>query len=400
MMLQCSMQSKARRKLKQHLGIELPVSSPHPLWLHACSMGEVASTAPLVNSLLDKNIPVHITVVTATGMDHIKRLFGDKVSASFLPWDIPGLMHRLVTHLRPRLLLLTETEFWPGLLSACHRGGVPVLGINTRISDRSFPRYHASRWLWRRWLKHVEIFFSQSQLDADRLQAIGVDKKRIRVICNLKYAVSAPDVDASSLRKRLDPGETRPILLAASTHADEEARLLNMLPSWKRVRPDLILALVPRHPERFDEVGDLVKQFGFRLCRWSESPDIACLAKADVILVDVMGALRELYTIADLVFIGGSLVPVGGHNPLEAAICGRSVVTGPHMQNFRDIIEDMKRQSAALTAKDTREVDQFFCSLLGSPEDLQSMHARAAVFMRDRSKVLPAIIRAIEPYLE
>ncbi len=383
-------------KLRQHLTINLPTLPDQPVWIHACSVGEVASVEPLVNALLARNVPVHLTVVTATGMDHARRLFADRISASFLPWDVPGLMQRFVARLRPRLLLLTETEFWPGLLNACHHKAVPVFSINTRISDRSFPRYRATKWLWRRWLRHVEVFFAQSELDAARLRSIGVEKAHIRVMCNLKYAVSAPQTDAASIRKRLDISGQRPILLAASTHEDEEATLLNMLPSWQKVRPDLLMVLVPRHPQRFDEVASLVTRLGFHLARWSEknvAPD------TDVVLVDAMGVLRELYTVADLVFIGGSLVPVGGHNPLEAAVCGRGVVTGPYVHNFRDIIEDMKRESVVLVARDADDVNRLFQDLLSRPQDLQTMNGKAALFMQGRRKVLPSIMSAIEPYL-
>ncbi len=307
-------------KLRQHLTLDLPQPPLNPVWIHACSVGEVASTASFVHALLSRNHSVHMTVVTATGMAQAKRLFGNKITISYLPWDIPGLMVRLINRLKPRLFLLTETEFWPGMLSTCHRRGIPIIGINTRISDRSFPRYHASRWFWRRCLSHVEVFFAQSRLDAERLQAIGVNPNRIRIVGNLKYTVTTPSVDAASIRKRLDPSQRRPILLAASTHPDEESSLLHMLPQWRKTCPDLLLVLVPRHPERFDAVGRMISQSGFRCARWSEHD---ANPGANVVMIDAMGVLRELYTVADLVFIVGSLVPVGGHHPHAATVCWR-----------------------------------------------------------------------------
>jgi len=382
-------------KLRQHLTLDLPQPPLHPVWIHACSVGEVASTASFVHALLSRNHAVHMTVVTATGMAQAKRLFGNKITISYLPWDIPGLMTRLINRLKPRLFLLTETEFWPGMLATCRHRGIPVIGINTRISDRSFPRYRASRWFWRRCLSHVEVFFAQSRLDAERLQAIGVEPNRIQIMGNLKYTITTPRVDAASIRKRLDPGQQRPILLAASTHPDEESSLLHMLPQWRKICPDLLLVLVPRHPERFDTVGRMIRQLGFSCARWSEHD----APGADVVMIDAMGVLRELYTVADLVFIGGSLVPVGGHNPLEATVCGRSVITGPYVHNFREIMGTLQRESAALVARDAEELEQIIQSSLINPDELQAMHARAAAFMKNKVDILPTIMSAIEPHL-
>jgi len=385
-----------RTKFRQHLTLDLPQPSLNPVWIHACSVGEVASTASLVHALLSRNHSVHMTVVTATGMAQAKRMFGKKISISYLPWDIPGLMTRLINRLKPRLFLLTETEFWPGMLMACHRKGIPVIGINTRISDRSFPRYHASRWLWRRWLSHVELFFAQSSLDAERLLAIGVESNRIQIVGNLKYTVTSPNVDAASIRKQLDPSQQRPILLAASTHTGEESSLLHMLPQWRKACSDLLLVLVPRHPERFDSVGKMIEQRGFHCSRWSEhNAD----PKADVVIVDAMGILRGLYTVADLVFIGGSLLPVGGHNPLEAVICGRGVITGPYVHNFREIMGALQHQSAALVARNAEELEQIIQSLLMNPDQLQAMHAKASAFMKNKADILPTIMSAIEIHL-
>jgi len=242
------MHSHGASKWRQHLTLEHPATESNPLWLHACSVGEVGSVAPLVEELLRLDFPLHLSVVTKTGFDHATRLFGERVSISYLPWDIPGLMKRFIKRLNPRILLLAETEFWPGMLAACHQRQIPVIGINTRISDRSFPRYRASRFLWRRWLSHVSLFLAQSALDAKRLADMGVDPARIQTVGNLKYAIKPPELDTEALRKRVDSSMSRPILLAASTHAGEEEALLEMWPEWKRLQPDLLLLLVPRHP--------------------------------------------------------------------------------------------------------------------------------------------------------
>jgi len=391
------MQSARISKWRQHLTLDLPDTGLSPVWLHACSVGEVGSVAPLVEELLRLKLPVHLSVVTKTGFGHAKRLFGNRISISYLPWDIPGLMKRLIKQLNPRILLLAETEFWPGMLAACHKGNIPVVGINTRISDHSFPRYRVSRFLWRRWLSHVSLFLAQSEMDAERLVRIGVYPDRIQAAGNLKYAVNPPEVDTDKLRKRVDANMRRPILLAASTHDDEEETLLGMWPEWKRIQPDLLLLLVPRHPERFDIVANRLAQQGFRLSRWSEK---SIAPGSDIILIDAMGVLNNLYTIADMAMIGGSLVPVGGHNPLEAAICGRGVITGPHVQNFREVMQDMQQENAAVVAENNHALDQTVQHFLHHPDELKQLNARAADFMQDKTKVLERVMEAIHPFLE
>jgi len=351
--------------------------------------------APLYHALTRQGYKVHLTVVTATGFAHAKRVLGKELTVSYLPWDIPGCMARLVKRLQPALLLLAETEFWPGMLMACKKNRIPVIGINTRISDRSFPRYQATAFYWRRCLKPVVMFLAQSQLDAERLIAMGVAADRVNVVGNLKYAISAPGVDAQSLRLKLDSSGTRPILLVASTHEGEDRAILNMYPTWHGLCRNLLAVIVPRHPERFDQVAELVRSHGHRLSRWSEQKQY----DSDFILVDAMGVLGELYSVADIVIIAGSLKNIGGHNPLEAAVCGRGVVTGPFVQNFREIMNDMQRQNAAIIANDAQELETAVGRLLQHPDELKQLHAHAALFMQDKTGVLESTLDCIAAYL-
>ncbi|HKI60911.1 MAG TPA: 3-deoxy-D-manno-octulosonic acid transferase [Mariprofundaceae bacterium] len=382
-------------KWRQQFGLDLPPAHSGCIWVHACSVGEVASVVPLIKQLLREGHHVHLTLVTATGFAHAQRLL-DGASISYLPWDFPGTMSRFIKALDPAMLLLTETEFWPGMLRNCQRHGIPVIGINTRISDRSFPGYRRTAFLWRRWLKPVSLFLAQSDLDAERLIAIGVEADRVKVAGNMKYAISPPVVNAAALRQKLDASQSRPILIVASTHEGEEARILDMLPQWLALKPNLLSVLVPRHPQRFDAVADLIQQRGYHLSRWStlesESP-------RQLLLVDAMGVLSDLYAVADMVIIGGSLAEIGGHNPLEASICGRGVVTGPHMQNFRTIMDDMVRNNAAILAHNDHELCKAISRLIIHPDELMQLHARASSFMADRAQVLPHILEAIQPWL-
>ncbi|MFQ5345267.1 MAG: 3-deoxy-D-manno-octulosonic acid transferase [Mariprofundus sp.] len=392
-------------KWRQHFTIDRPQAKPGCIWVHACSVGEVASVTPLIRALLEQGHRIHLTVVTATGFAHADRLLGNSISLSFLPWDLPTTMRRLVRALQPALLLLAETEFWPGMLSACKKQDIPVIGINTRISDRSFPRYRASRRLWKRWLAPVCLFLPQSQTDAERLIAMGVKSEKIEVAGNLKYAIKIPDVDSGALRKTLDNSSSRPILIIASTHAGEDSLLLDMWPAWHSICPDLLTIIVPRHPERFDQVAELLQERGHSLSRWSELHDRdtdgshALPHHVNFVLLDGMGILTGLYTIADLVIVGGSLIDIGGHNPLEAAICGRGVVTGPHVQNFRDIMADMQQAEAAIISRNPSDMDAAIIRLLSHPDELRHLNASAALFMQDRSRILDRMLAAIEPWM-
>ena len=382
-------------KWRQHFTLSLPEARPGCIWVHACSVGEVGSVVPLIRALLHMRYDIHLSVVTATGFAHADRQLGNDITISYLPWDIPGAMSRFIRRLQPTLLLLTETEFWPGKLSACRKHQVPVIGINTRISNRSFPRYQASRFLWRRWLSPVSLFLAQSRLDAERLVAIGAAAEKVQTVGNLKYAVSAPELDAEMLRRKLDASGRRPILLVASTHDGEDDLILNMWESWHANNRDLLTVIVPRHPERFNSVAALIRDRGHRLSRWSETEQ----HNADFILIDAMGVLDTLYCIADIVIVAGSLADIGGHNPLEAAICGRGVVTGPYVQNFREIMDEMQQGNAAIVAHDQHELEAAVNRLLTFPDELKTLHASAILFIRDKAQVLDHILYALQPYL-
>ncbi|MDX8402993.1 MAG: 3-deoxy-D-manno-octulosonic acid transferase [Mariprofundaceae bacterium] len=389
-------------KWKQHLAIALPQAYPQGcVWVHACSVGEVNSIAPFIHWLLNQHQQVHLTVVTRTGMQHAQRLFADQIHVSYLPWDLPGRMAKLINHIQPHLLLLTETEFWPGMLNACKRRDIPIIGINTRLSDRSFPRYKATAMLWKHWLKPVRFFLAQSRIDAERLEALGIEKKRIRPVGNLKYAVAMPEVDADRVRAKVDPSKQKPIMLVASTHHNEEQQILNMWPAWKQIEPNLLLLIVPRHPERFGNVAKTIESTGKPYSRWSDLPHMhGHPLPEDIILIDAIGILQQLYTIADIAIIGGTLVPVGGHNPLEATICGRGVITGPYIVNFHEIMNDMKNENAAIVTIDADDMEHAVLRLLQHPNELHDLHAHAAHFMSERGDVLKQVCDAIKPWLQ
>ncbi|MDX8412573.1 MAG: glycosyltransferase N-terminal domain-containing protein [Mariprofundales bacterium] len=390
-------------KWRHHLTVDLPPVRKNCIWIHACSMGEVGSVIPLIQALIAQGDPIHLTVVTRTGFANAHRLLAAEVAegsltVAFLPWDMPGLMARMIARLQPKALLLTETEFWPGMLAACRRQSVVVVGINTRISDRSFPKYYASRWLWRRWLDPIACFLPQSEVDLTRLAALGISDDKLKVCGNLKTAVTAPKVDAAALRQRIDPSEQRPIVLIASSHEGEERTLLAQWSQWQQQQPDLLLLLVPRHPDRFDRVVEECQQLGLSLRRWSEQQPLA--ADDVVMVVDAMGVLEGLFTIADIVVVGGSIANYGGHNPLEAAVCGRGVITGPHVQNFRQLMDEMARDGGAVVAENGEAVGHAISHFLAHPDALHALHRHAAVWMQQHGNVLQAVLQQVNRQLK
>ncbi|MDQ6962109.1 MAG: 3-deoxy-D-manno-octulosonic acid transferase [Mariprofundaceae bacterium] len=371
-------------KWRQHLSLDLPKVSPSPLWIHACSVGEVASVAPLIRSLIQQGMPLHLTVVTKTGMQHARRCFSDQISISYLPWDLPTRCAKLFKHIQPRALLIAETEFWPGLLKAAKKHHTPVISINARISDRSFPRYQKTSFYWRRVLSGVNLFLAQSDIDAQRLEKMGIPSQRIQSIGNLKYATPRPEVDLADLQQKLDPSKQRPIIVLASSHENEEQQILEQLAQWQSQYPNLLLVIVPRHPQRFDTVAELIHDFGFSVKRWSQDDP----RPVDVLLVDAMGVLNQLYAICDIAIIAGSFSNIGGHNPLEAAIWGKGVLTGPYVQNFRQIMQEMQQQGAAIICKDKNELASSVIQLLQNDSQRLHLHRAAEKVMENKERIL------------
>ena len=329
----------------------------HPVtWLHCASVGEVLAARPLIEALAAAR-PGHrlvVSTMTATGAARVQALAdklneqgaGAIVSHHFVPLDFPGAARRFVARLAPVQAIFFETELWPNLLAACRRRGVPVAVVNGRLSPRAFARYLKIRPLMAAALADVDWLAAKSAEDAERYQALGMPRERSTVVGSLKFDVSASDEDAErSERLHAWLGE-RPIWVAGSTHPGEDEQLLAAHRRLCETHPQALLILVPRHPQRFDAVAALCEAEGLATVRRSrgERPGPA----TRVYLGDTMGELSTLYGAADIAFVGGSLMPIGGHNLLEPAVLGVPVVSGPSLENFSDVAATL-RGAAALT---------------------------------------------------
>jgi 3-deoxy-D-manno-octulosonic-acid transferase len=326
------------------------------IWVHAVSVGEVLAASRLVNELsaCAPQYRVLLSTTTQTGQRLARERTGSNHTFYF-PLDFPWIVRRYLRSLDPVLLVLVETEFWPNLLTACRRSSIPVAVVNGRISDRSLPRYLRLRAIWKKILSGVSIVMAQSEEDAKRLKAIGAPSGRVSFAGNLKFDVRSaePAAITTMLREKLVPG-TR-VLVCGSTLDGEEEILLDGFQQLLKIFPDCVMILAPRHPERFARVAGLLKNRKERFVRrsnWMKRP--AKIKPGTVILLDSIGELASVYALASVAFVGGSLVPGGGHNPLEPAQFAVPVVMGSHYANFRAIIDTLlQAEGLKLATKET-----------------------------------------------
>ena len=359
-----------RRRLGERFGFFEGAPPPGGIWIHAVSVGEVQAIEPLVR-WLQKHHPqraLTLTTTTPTGAERARRLFGDDLFLLYFPYDLPWVLQRFLLRIQPALLILVETEIWPNLLRACRRHQVATLLANGRLSERSARGYGRLGDFARRVFGDIQAVAAQSAADAERFAALGVPRERIEVTGSIKFDMRIPASvqEQAQVMRRLF-GEGRPIWIAASTHEGEEERVLAAHRQVLARHPDALLLLVPRHPERFDRVAALVQRKGFTLGRRSRRQEGE--GKAEVFLVDTMGELPLFLGVADVAFIGGSLVPVGGHNMLEAAAQGVPVLFGPHLFNFSAIARLLIEEEAAVQIDDAHGLARWVSAWLGDASE-------------------------------
>ncbi|GEK47878.1 lipid IV(A) 3-deoxy-D-manno-octulosonic acid transferase [Halomonas pacifica] len=337
---------------RQRLGW-IPPSPPgeRVTWLHCASLGEVVAARPLIEALARPGERLVITTMTATGAQRALALAEQLTEAGrgrvghvFLPLDFPGAARRFVSRLRPSRALFFETELWPNLLATCHRRGVPVAVLNGRLSPRAFHGYRRLRPLMHEALSSVDWLAAKSAADAERFRALGMAAERTSIVGSLKFDIRPDEaLREASRRLRTRLGE-RPVWVAGSTHEGEDEQLLGAHARLREQYPQALLILVPRHPQRFDAVAELCERRGLSTAR--RSREEAVDGETAVYLGDTLGELMTLYAAGDLAFVGGSLVPVGGHNLLEPAALGVPVLSGPALANFEEVAEVLREAEA------------------------------------------------------
>lgn len=352
------------------------IKIPPLIWLHAVSVGETRAAQPLVENLLSAYPDHHLllTTMTPTGRETGRSLYKERVTQVYLPYDYPGATTRFLKHFSPQLGILMETEIWPNLLAACQRQKIPVILANARLSQRSARGYQRIRYLTGPALERLTAVAAQTAADAQRLEDLGA--KHVEICGNLKFDVSPDPGKLEQGRQWRQNLGTRPVWLAASTREGEENLLLDIFEQLEQ--PDLLLLLVPRHPQRFDEVARLISARGLPMVRRSsgELPS----PEHRVWLGDSMGEMAAYYRLADLAFIGGSLLPLGGQNLIEAAACGCPVLVGPYTFNFAQATQDALNTGAAIQVEDKAALLQALRDLLQNPDQRQHMAEAATRF--------------------
>jgi 3-deoxy-D-manno-octulosonic-acid transferase len=347
------------------------------IWVHAVSVGEVLAVSGSIAELKTR-LPGHRIVVsttTDTGQKQARSRFGEE-NVFYVPLDFEFAIRPYLDVLRPELMVVAETEFWPNLLRLAHQSGAKIAIVNARISDRSLRGYLRFRPLLRRVLEHVHVFLAQTEDDARRLREVGAPSDRVRVSGNLKFDAptpSVPDIVASA-RKALHEAGGGPVLVCGSTVEGEEPLLLRAFENVLASHPRAVMILAPRHPERFDEVAGLLRQLGIR--HWRRSLWNGGSVVGGVLLLDTIGELSALYALADIAFVGGSLVPRGGHNIIEPAQYGVPIVVGNHTENFRDIV-GLFQSRGAVRVVGPAELPLVFMELIADPRQRATLGRRA-----------------------
>ncbi|MEO7051640.1 MAG: lipid IV(A) 3-deoxy-D-manno-octulosonic acid transferase [Rhodanobacter sp.] len=359
------------------------------LWVHAVSVGEVNAAEPLIKALQRSypNAPLVITTVTPTGAARVHQLFGDSAFQVYLPYDLPFAVRRFMNRIRPRLALIVETEIWPNLYFACQRRGIPLMIVNARLSARSMRGYKPLRALASSALACVDLIAAQSRTDAARYRLLGADPQKVLVSGNMKFDMPIPvGAVAEGAAMRTHWGMRRPVWIAASTHEGEELAVLEAHLKVLQRLPDALLLLAPRHPERFRLVESTVRSLGFKMA--TRSVEGVPSALHQVCVIDAMGQLMPFFAASDVAFVGGSLVPIGGHNLLEPAALSVPVLVGPHTFNFEEITRSLIEQGGAELVPDVQRLGPDVLRLLLDDARRERMgEAAQQVFERERGAV-------------
>ncbi len=366
------------------------------IWVHAVSVGEVLAVSGLVTEMR-RAFPYHrvlVSTTTDTGQELARKRFGED-SVFYFPMDFAFAIRRYLRVLRPELVVLAETEFWPNFLREAHASGARIAVVNARISDRSWPRYKRFRWALRKMLVHVDLFLAQTEADSTRLQSIGALPQRVQVTGNLKFDVNPPSPPSivESLRRSLAAEKAGPVLVCGSTVEDEEPPLLKAFENLRVAHPRAVMILAPRRPERFDEVAILLQQLG--MPSWRRSLWTGESLAGGVLLVDSIGELAALYALADVAFVGGSLVPRGGHNIIEPAQYSVAIVVGPHTENFRDIVALFKSHDAVRVAA-LSELPLTLMQLLADDVERRTLGLRAEETLRSQMGATARTLAALK----
>lgn len=389
-----------RKRWGERYGFYKDTVKPEGILLHSVSVGETLAAVPLVRALRYRypSLPITVTTMTPTGSERAQSAFGKDVYHVYLPYDLPGAMKRFLNHVQPRLVIVMETELWPNMIDALHQRHIPLVIANARLSERSAAGYNKLGKLMRTLLRRITLIAVQNAEDGERFISLGLKRKQLNVTGSLKFDISVtPELAAKAVTLRRQWASQRPVWIAASTHDGEEKIIVDAHCELLKTFPNLLLILVPRHPERFNDAKTIVSKAGLDYTLRSEGAIPP--AASQVVIGDTMGELMLLYGIADLAFVGGSLIGRGGHNPLEPAAHAIPVLMGPHTFNFKDICARLQQSDGLITVTDTASLVEQVSNLL-SDDDYRQYYGRHAVQVLHKNQgALQSLLKLLEPYL-
>ncbi len=390
-----------RRRWSERLGhIPLPPLKD-VLWVHAVSVGEAVSAVPLIHRIRQQypNTPILMTTTTPTGSERVvaafKDLLGKQIYHCYLPYDLPFALNNFFARIKPKLLVLMETELWPNLLNACYQRNLPVLIANGRLSPISARRYGWLGYFMHAMVKPICGVAAQSSVDVKRFENIGISSEKIIETGNIKFDLQLPSyLTEAGNELRQEMGRSRLVWIAASTHEGEESQVLTVYSNLKKRFPSLLLFLVPRHPDRFNKVANLCLERKFNMIRRSQKQPLN--DQVDVFLGDTMGEMPLFYAASDVAFVGGSFVPVGGHNLLEPAALGLPVLTGPQLFNFVAISDMLTHAKGATIVQDDKALEVELAKLLESTHLRTAQGNLAKKVVEDNKGALDKLVQMID----
>lgn len=389
-----------RKRWGERYGFYKKPLKPGGILMHSVSVGETLAAIPLVRALRHRypDLPITVTTMTPTGSERVLSAFGNDVQHVYLPYDLPDALNRFLNAVDPKLVLVMETELWPNLIAALHTRKIPLVIANARLSARSAKGYAKLGDFIRTLLRRITLIAAQNEEDGERFIALGAKRNQLTVTGSLKFDISVtPQLASRAVTLRRQWAPHRPVWIATSTHEGEESAVIEAHQTLLREFPNLLLILVPRHPERFPDAINLVRQAG--LSYITRSSGEVPSGSTQVVVGDTMGELMLLYGIADLAFVGGSLVERGGHNPLEAAAHAIPVLMGPHTFNFKDICARLTQADGLITVTDVASLSKEVASLL-TDEDYRNFYGRHAVeVLYQNQGALQRLLQLLEPYL-
>lgn len=389
-----------RDRFGQRFGFGYPLMTGGSIWIHAVSVGEVQAAVPLINSLA-KQFPdkrLLVTTVTPTGAARVEALFGDSVQHCYIPFETPYAVTRFFDSVQPDIALILETEIWPNLYYECGQRDVPLVLVSARISPNSMGTYRSFLPLFRETLSYGIVIAAQSEADAERFRLLGAASGRTKVTGNIKFDIELPnDLLERGDAFRRENFEARPVWVAASTHDREEQQVLHAHELVRKQFPDALLVLVPRHPERFAAVRSLLHKQGLNFV--ARTDGVPCTSDTEVYLGDTMGDVPLFYAAANVAFVGGSLVPIGGHNLLEPAALGRPVVTGPHLFHTQDIAGKFEKLGASITVNNADQLGAAIADLFADEARATDIGNRGREIVQQNKGALDRLLKLLEPLL-